>query len=66
MVFHKIIRFKREKAERGPGGEVLYERIKHFFKGPPHIITKETTKKEIRDLYRQDMDNIQEEIEQWA
>ena len=50
VVFHKIIRFKREKAERGPGGEVLYKRMKHFFKGPPHIITKEMTKKEIRDL----------------
>lgn len=66
VAFHKTINFKREEAEKGPEGEVLYDRMKHFFKGPQHIITRETTKKKIRDLYRKDMDNIQEEIEQWA
>lgn len=65
VAFHKTIRFEREKDEIGQNGEVLYDRMEHFFKSPRHIITRETTKKEIRDLYRQDMDNIQEEIEQW-
>ena len=58
--------FRREKPERGPDGEVQYDYMKHFFKGPQHIINRETIKNEIRALYRQDMDNIQEEIEQWA
>ena len=46
IAFHKSILFRREKAERGPGGEILYDKMKHFFKGPQHIITRETSKKE--------------------
>lgn len=56
--FKKAIRFKREKAEWGPNGEILYEEMMHFFQPPQHFITKETTKREIRALYRKDMDDI--------
>ena len=65
VAFNKEISCKRERVERGPDGEPIYDRMKHFFKGPQHIITRETTKTEIRALYRRDMDDIQEEIDQW-
>lgn len=64
--FKKEIKFQREKAERGPNGEIQYEKMKHFFQPRQHLITNEMTKKEIRDLYRKDLDEIQEEIEQWT
>ena len=66
VAFNKEISFKQEKVERGPNGKQIYDRMKHYFKGPQHIITRETTKSDIRALYRKDMDDIQEEIDQWG
>ena len=61
-----MVKFRKEKAERNENGEVVYEYMEHFFKGPEDIITPEKPKREIRRLYRQDMADIQEKIDEWG
>ena len=63
--FDKEINFRREKKDRAPDGEVLYDKMKHYFKGGVHLVTKATTRAEIKEMYRGTMDIIQGEIDNW-
>lgn len=40
--------------------------MKHFFKGEVHIVTKKTTRSEIKEMYKKTMDAIQGEIDNWS
>ena len=62
--FDKEINFQRD-GEKGPNGEINLERMTHFFKGKPFVVTKATTRSEVVDNYRKTMGDIQGQMEAW-